>query len=76
MLMTPETSPSGKWKSKTGSTRGTFKRNGEVLGIVWYSGSTVSSPPPKASPSTTRASFKDPGEKQPLTAYDPNALRK
>jgi len=61
--------------SRTGNSKGSYKRNGEILAVAHYT------PPPfpdasrSVITSTAKLSYKDPNEKQPIVKYDPNALR-
>jgi len=63
--------------SRTNSSKGVYKRNGETMAICHpvlpksYGGPTNS----KANTSTTKDSFKDPNMKQALTPYHPHAIR-
>ncbi len=69
------TAPGTSSLSRTGNSKGCFKRNGEILAYAHFT------PPPfpdasrPVMTSTAKASFKDPNEKQPIVKYDPNALR-
>ncbi|KOO33937.1 hypothetical protein Ctob_010753 [Chrysochromulina tobinii] len=71
-----ETEGSG-FKSRTNSSKGVYKRNGETMAICHktipksYGGPTNS----KANTSTMGESFKDPNMKQALTPYHPLAIR-
>jgi len=62
--------------SRTGSSKGVYKRNGEILAVT-HNTQCKGYDAPKATSgtSTAKASFQDPGMKAKLTQYDPNALR-
>jgi len=63
--------------SRTGSSRGVTKQNGEIIAKPHpvmkksYAGNAAK----ESGNSTSKESFKDPGLKQALSAYHPNALR-
>ena len=69
------TAPGISSKSRTGSTKGSFKRNGEVLGYAHFTPPARPAASREVMTSTAKASYKDPNEKQPIVKYDPNALR-
>ena len=69
------TAPGISNKSRTGSTKGSFKRNGEVLGYAHFTPPARPAASREVMTSTAKASYKDPNEKQPIVKYDPNALR-
>mmetsp|Transcript_8414 Transcript_8414/g.18763 ORF Transcript_8414/g.18763 Transcript_8414/m.18763 type:complete len:148 (-) Transcript_8414:154-597(-) len=66
--------------SRTGSSRGVYKRNGEIMAIP-HAGIEASwalnekTAARGQTQSTMKDSFKDPNLKQALTAYHPNAQR-
>ncbi|KOO25948.1 putative gelation factor [Chrysochromulina tobinii] len=70
-----ERAPGISNKSRTGSTKGSFKRNGEVLGYAHFTPPARPAASREVMTSTAKASYKDPNEKQPIVKYDPNALR-
>jgi len=65
--------------SRTGSSRGVSKQNGEIIAQPHptmkksYAGNAEQGKAPANS--TMKESFKDPNQKQALTAYHPNAIR-
>ena len=64
--------------SRTGSTRGVFKQNGEIIGKphpTMKKSYADNSNAREVPTSTTNASFTDPRRKAPLVKYHPNALR-
>jgi len=67
------------FQTRTGSSRGVFKKNGETMAVVHptmvksYAANEAAGN--VTALSTMKASFKDPTEKQPLSKYHPNALR-
>mmetsp|Transcript_38717 Transcript_38717/g.102116 ORF Transcript_38717/g.102116 Transcript_38717/m.102116 type:complete len:94 (+) Transcript_38717:73-354(+) len=62
--------------SKTNSSTGLIKQNGEVIAICHKTQKkSYHGKPPAVATSTMKASFKDPGEKLALEKYHPNALR-
>lgn len=75
--MGPPSPNKAAFKSRTNSSVGLKSQNGEMLAVMHPKQSSgMSSPMAMSATSTARASFKDPNEKQPMMAYDPNALRK
>ena len=69
-----------EFQSRTGSTRGVYKRNGEIMALphpVKKSEAELNaaSAARTALTSTAKDSFKDPNMKAALTPYHPNAIR-
>lgn len=62
--------------SRTGSSRGTFRRNGEVLAYTHpTAGGTYEAKTRRVPTSTMKESYVDPTQKEPLVKYHPLALR-
>lgn len=67
---------SKSYVSLTGSSLGTYRRNGEVMAVCHKTGvAPIKTPAPTCGQSQTKDSFKDPGQKAALMPYHPNALR-
>ena len=68
-----------KFMSRTGSSRGVLKQNGEIIAVAHpvmkksYASNTAGGS--EVATSTMRGSFTDPRRKAPLMKYHPNALR-
>ena len=68
------------FKSRTGSSRGYYKRNGELIAVphpvpMSSAEMTARSAARGALTSTNKDSYRDPNLKAALTAYHPNAIR-
>ena len=74
-MATMSTKPGVGAMSRTGSSKGTYKRNGETLAIPHKPAHIFQDASKSAALSTAMASFKDPNQAQPMIAYEPNALR-
>ena len=68
------------FKSRTGSSRGYFKQNGEIVAIAHPTSASASALAAERGVkarlnSTMKESYKNPNHKQALMAYHPNAIR-
>ena len=65
------------FRSRTGSSKGVYKRNGEIMAIPHYDNDIgrMENTNRAVPNSTSKESFKDPNQKMQLTPYHPNAQR-